>query len=1221
MKPVGPLAELSSSERARLEWLLMEFEMAWTPELFQTYCRRLDEEVDDRFRRAALAELTKIDLYRQWSGNRPKLVEQYIAEERLLGTPETVDPEIVLAEIVARRLARDNVSMQEYARRFPRQFEAVLRMADETAESHADAIRAVEREESPVRGTLTNVDDDTTTPSALREHSPTARDGPPTDDRVDLPDQLGRYRVLRKLGAGAMGTVYLALDTELHRHVALKTPMLGNERSGLVERFYREARAAGRLHHRNICPVYDVGEIDGRYFISMAYVRGRTMVELTKPDSLLPVEEAAWLIQRLAMALREAHRHNVVHRDLKPANIIIDSDGEPVIMDFGLAHQSDLDLRVTRSGAVLGTPAYMAPEQIEPVGNKVSPVQDIYSLGVIFYELLTGRLPFDGSLTSVLYQIVHREPTPPSMLRSGIPPAIEAVCLKMMAKDPRDRYESAEAVACDLEAARAEKPLRHSSTGTRSPASGRAATARRGRRHRWWVFGSAVAGFLICLSALLSSRWRSGTIRLEVVGDATDLEVRIDNERIPISGSQWSGRRRHGVPHTLAVRMAGQLLRLGSPTNIRLPDGRRAEYRLTLELNGKELLSHSFRLERNRTTVIRIVCHRKIVPVSEPSAEGTGRGRATRRRPPPAMAPFDARRARWLQEQWADYLGVPIEIENSIDMKLALIPPGIFVMGDEEFATPRHVVAITRPFYMGRHEVTQQQYLPLLGMPRKGFLERVGVGDNLPAYNLSYGDAVRFCRLLSSNEQRTYRLPTEAEWEYACRAGTTGPYHYGPQADLAAANYSPEPGKSTGVKPVGSYPPNPFDLFDMHGNVWEWCSDWFAEYAAGFQLDPTGAPSGKKRVLRGGAWSSTPAESTASAYRFSLAPRLAYTHTGLRVVLEIPQAEPIDALERYADVADTMLAHAAALAALDAEQPKSPPLATAPFDIERAREHQRQWADHLGVPVEFENSIGMKLVLIPPGTYLRGSPADEVGRRPAEGPQRRIEIPRALYMGIHEVTQAQYRRVTGTNPSYYSATGGGARAVAGKRTDRFPVENVSWNDAVAFCRRLSERAPEKRLKRAYRLPTEAEWEYACRAGTVTPFVFGESLSSTQANFKGKYPYGGAPPGPFIGHPTAVGSYPPNPFGLFDMHGNVWEWCHDWLGRDYYAVSPPVDPLGPLSGRRHVFRGGGWGVGAAACRSACRARVYLPRQFAYSLGFRVVVDLPPATPAQRPLTAE
>jgi formylglycine-generating enzyme required for sulfatase activity/outer membrane protein assembly factor BamB len=258
------------------------------------------------------------------------------------------------------------------------------------------------------------------------------------------------------------------------------------------------------------------------------------------------------------------------------------------------------------------------------------------------------------------------------------------------------------------------------------------------------------------------------------------------------------------------------------------------------------------------------------------------------------------------------------------------------------------------------------------------------------------------------------------------------------------------------------------------------------------------------------------------------------------------------------------------------------------------------------------NSIGMKLALIPAGEFLMGSGDSEAGARDDERPRHRVRITRPFYLGVHEVTQDEYTRVMGSNPSFFAPTGPGQGKVAGLNTGRFPVEQVRWPDAVEFCRRLSELPEEKKAGRAYRLPTEAEWEYACRSGTATAFAFGNSLSSRQANFNGLFPFGDAPRGPFLARTSEGGSYRPNAWGLYDMHGNVWEWCSDWFGKDYYKESPRDDPTGPARGSVRVIRGGEWYGDGRDCRSAFRY-ADLPTGIFYVLGLRVAMTPPGQAP--------
>jgi formylglycine-generating enzyme required for sulfatase activity len=259
---------------------------------------------------------------------------------------------------------------------------------------------------------------------------------------------------------------------------------------------------------------------------------------------------------------------------------------------------------------------------------------------------------------------------------------------------------------------------------------------------------------------------------------------------------------------------------------------------------------------------------------------------------------------------------------------------------------------------------------------------------------------------------------------------------------------------------------------------------------------------------------------------------------------------------------------------------------------EKAVAAQKECSQRLRLPVEITNSIGMKLRLIPAGEFMMGSPDSDSDAGSNEKPQHKVRITKPFYLGVYEVTQAEYERVMETNPSWFSPRGMAKEKVAGLDTGRFPVEYVSWEDATKFCKKLSAKEGK-----TYRLPTEAEWEYACRAGTTTRYSFGDDEESL-----GEYAWyrDGSDNRT---HP--VGEKKPNAWGLHDMHGNVWEWCADCYGRDYYAVSPTDDPVGPETAAYRVLRGGCWVFNARYCRAAYRRR-FEPRLRYTSLGFRVAV---------------
>jgi class 3 adenylate cyclase/tetratricopeptide (TPR) repeat protein/predicted Ser/Thr protein kinase len=264
----------------------------------------------------------------------------------------------------------------------------------------------------------------------------------PRDDMPTLPQPFGRYGILREIGGGGMGTVYLAHDTQLDRLVALKVPRLdGPDRGMLRERFHREARAAALLHHPNICSVYDVGVIDDIPYLTMAYIEGEPLHVWAAVRPPRPVAQVLPLVRTLALALHEAHQRGVVHCDLKPSNILIDRRGEPVVMDFGLARRVQLgEERLTQPGVPMGTPAYMPPEQVLGQLDDMGPASDVYSLGVILYELLAGAPPFQGVPAAILAQILHEAPKPPSHRCPDLDPRLDALCLRALARQPGDRF-------------------------------------------------------------------------------------------------------------------------------------------------------------------------------------------------------------------------------------------------------------------------------------------------------------------------------------------------------------------------------------------------------------------------------------------------------------------------------------------------------------------------------------------------------------------------------------------------------------------------------------------------------------------------------------------------------------------------------------------------------------------------------------------------------------
>ena len=249
-----------------------------------------------------------------------------------------------------------------------------------------------------------------------------------------------------------MGAVYLAHDGQLDRKVALKIPFFRDDDDAeSVQRFYREARAMATVQHANLCPVYDVGRFEQWHFLTMAFIDGQPLSKKLKEAGGLALLQAVALLKKVALAVQKAHEAGIVHRDLKPANIMLTSDLEPIIMDFGLARRQIAgEIELTQTGAVFGSPAYMAPEQVEARHHEIGPATDVYALGVILYVMVTGQRPFEGSAASIFGQIVSRPAAPPSSLRRELPSEIDAICLKAIAKAPSERHASAADFAEEL---------------------------------------------------------------------------------------------------------------------------------------------------------------------------------------------------------------------------------------------------------------------------------------------------------------------------------------------------------------------------------------------------------------------------------------------------------------------------------------------------------------------------------------------------------------------------------------------------------------------------------------------------------------------------------------------------------------------------------------------------------------------------------------------------
>ena len=742
--------------------------------------------------------------------------------------------------------------------------------------------------------------------------------------------------------------------------------------------------AAAKLNHSNIVQAYDASEHEGVHYLVMEYVEGKDLAVLIAENGPLPIAQAVDYVIQAARGLQYAHKHQIVHRDIKPSNLLLDKEGTVKILDMGLARMTGLVEepnrdRLTGSGQMMGTCDYMAPEQSFDA-HQADARADIYSLGCTLYKLLTGHVLYKGeSLLQIL--LAHREsPIPPLCQdRPEAPPQLDVVYRKMVAKRPEDRYQSMTEVITALETCAATvqdqlvvqasrlpvqpgQPHRADADGpdflqadspggtataakrkvqtlTEATLSQQAAAAEtsknfghsagllagvRKKKSRALGIGLGVAGIIV-LAAIISVRTSKGTLEIETDDRNVQVAVKQNGEVVEVvdAKSGWKISLKSGQ-YELAPQGSTDQFQLDKDA-VFVKRGDTVKVKVTLKRSSEISNSES-----------EISDFTSPLPAIDSLVGTDGKWKLPPGAPPPAVAPFDAKKAKAHQEAWAKYLGVPVEMSNSIGMKLVLIPPGEFDMGspkeliEEELKRagiedwyknrlssegPQHRVWITKPFYLGMMHVTQQEYEPVTGKNPSDFSPTGKAKDNMegrdakrfPVENVSWDDAVEFCRKLSNMPEekaagRTYRLPSEAQWEYACRAGNVGRFSFSLRGGKISKEFEEKELLDYGwfnenslgmTHPVAQKRPNAWGLYDMYGNVWDWCRDWLDYFAKSPTRDPTGPLVGSYRVYRGGCWRS-PAGYCRSAARDFREPRERSYFVGFRVslVLSDEPAEP-----------------------------------------------------------------------------------------------------------------------------------------------------------------------------------------------------------------------------------------------------------------------------------------------------------------------------------------
>ncbi|WP_066964027.1 bifunctional serine/threonine-protein kinase/formylglycine-generating enzyme family protein [Microbulbifer sp. Q7] len=786
--------------------------------------------------------------------------------------------------------------------------------------------------------------------------------------------EIPGYQILKKINQGGMSTVYLATQRSMGRQVALKvmSPVL-NADPIFSERFQREANIVGQLSHPNIVAIHDIGRYRSLNYIAMDYLPGGSVADALTKGAIEPLE-ALHITRQIAMALDHASNKGYVHRDLKPENILFREDGSAVLTDFGVARAVARTTRMTNTGMVVGTPHYMSPEQAR--GAAVDGRADLYSLGVVFYEMLTSAVPFQAE-EAVAIAIKHlTDPIPRLPARHSL---YQGLIDRFLAKDPDQRFQRGldvvDAIDQLLSALDGKTPAsttKMNNTSVRVSSLLRALvmtlygtlsdrlSARWARwrdkplhqqnpraeqqtimrlqqvmqqaapvKRRSWLFAATLLGSIALVWVLFSLfsnkfQWQSES---GLVNDAVDLTSQmllppsyvddaIGNDPVPAELP--------GPVNPLTASQSNQLrpvLRTESPAPTPAAPANVAEETAAAPETDDSLQSPP--PAEPEEVAVEVVPPTYALKVSAKPQDARIRVMNIVPRYTPGMAlepgryDIEVSKAgfstvrRWIEITSAD-VNLAVELERRFfpgksfqsplksggkGPAMVVVAPGKFTMGNNRrpFTSPAHKISITRPYAIGTHEVTFDEYDRFAKATGRALPADEGWGRGTrPVINVTWQDAQRYAKWLSGESGQKYRLASEAEWEFAARAGTETPFWWGDGSARGKANCRRGCASefnslfSVATAPVGNYKANPYGLYDTSGNVGEWVQDCFLGDFTNHRDDarPVQLKNCKLRVIRGGSMRE-PLRNISSDYRTGLSEKATSKEVGFRLVMEL----------------------------------------------------------------------------------------------------------------------------------------------------------------------------------------------------------------------------------------------------------------------------------------------------------------------------------------------